>query len=89
MLYGWGGLAGAFSAPVTLALLYPRMTRAGCLAGIIVGGSLVFVWRSIPLLADSLNEIIPSIAASALAIVIVSSFTTPPPERTTEAFAHG
>lgn len=88
VLYGWGGLAGAFSAPVTLALIYPRMTRAGCLAGIIVGGSLVFIWRSIPALADSLNEIIPSIAASALAIVVVSIFTTPQPQPT-EALANG
>ena len=44
---GWGGLAGTFSAPVTLALIYPRMTRAGCLAGIIVGALFVFVWRSL------------------------------------------
>jgi sodium/proline symporter len=89
VLYGWGGLAGAFSAPVTLALIYPRMTRAGCLAGIIVGGSLVFIWRSIPMLADSMNEIIPSIAASALAIFIFSSFTErPTTEPATEALAH-
>src|SRR4029079_645848 len=45
VLYGWGGLAGAVSAPVTLALLYPRMTRAGCFAGIVVGSLFVFVWR--------------------------------------------
>jgi sodium/proline symporter len=78
VLYGWGGLAGAFSAPVTLALLYPRMTRAGCLAGIVVGTLFVFVWRSIPTLANSVNEIIPAIATSALVIVVVSSFTARP-----------
>jgi sodium/proline symporter len=78
VLYGWGGLAGAFAAPVTLALLYPRMTRAGCLAGIIVGTLFVFFWRSVPALANTANEIIPSVAASALSIIVVSSFTTPP-----------
>jgi sodium/proline symporter len=77
VLYGWGGLAGAFAAPVTLALLYRRMTRAGCLAGIIVGTLFVFFWRSVPALADTANEIIPSVAASALSIFVVSSFTRP------------
>jgi sodium/proline symporter len=86
VLYGWGGLAGSFSAPVTLALLYPRMTRAGCLAGIIVGASFVFIWRSIPGLTNVANEIIPSIVASALAILVVSSMTAQP---TTEEPVHG
>ena len=90
VLYGWGGLAGTFSAPVTLALLYPRMTRAGCLAGIVVGALFVFVWRSIPILSNTANEIIPSIVASALAIMFVSSFTKlHSPESTTEALAYG
>jgi sodium/proline symporter len=90
VLYGWGGLAGAFSAPVTMALLYSRMTRAGCLSGIIVGGLFVFVWRSVPMLANSANEIIPAISASALTIWLVSRFTTPQStEPTMEARAHG
>jgi len=89
VLYGWGGLAGAFSAPVAMALLYQRMTRAGCLAGILVGTSSVIIWRQTPFLVNWLSEIIPSIAASALAILIVSSFTTPPAEPTMEAIGHG
>jgi Na+/proline symporter len=62
------------------------MTRAGCLAGIIVGASIVFIWRSIPGLTNVANEIIPSIVASALAILVVSNVTAQP---TTEAPVHG
>src|SRR5262249_54012610 len=29
VLYAWGGLSGCFSAPIVMALYYPRMTRAG------------------------------------------------------------
>jgi hypothetical protein len=60
------------------------------LAGIIVGALFVFIWRSIPALANSANEIIPSITASALAVLIFSSFTAlPTTEPATEAVAHG
>ena len=72
VLYGWGGLAGAFSAPVTLAVFYRKMTRAGCLAGIIAGTATVLAWHNIPALADSANEVIPSMLISAVAVVGVS-----------------
>jgi sodium/proline symporter len=76
VLYGWGGLAGAFSAPVTLALLYRGMTRSGCLAGMIAGTLTVLVWRNIPALS-SVYEVIPAMLISALAIVVVSVATRP------------
>ena len=37
VLYAWGGLSGCFSAPVVMALYYREMTRAGCIAGMVVG----------------------------------------------------
>ncbi len=46
VLYGWGGLAGCFSAPVVLALFYRGMTRQGCLAGMIAGSISVVLWRT-------------------------------------------
>jgi sodium/proline symporter len=74
VLYGWGGLAGCFSAPVTLALFYRRMTRAGCLAGMISGALTVLVWRNIPALSG-IYEVIPAMAVSALSILVVSRLT--------------
>ncbi len=74
VLYGWGGLAGCFSAPVTLALFYRGMTRAGCLAGMISGAATVLLWRSIPALSG-IYEVIPAMAVSALSILLVSRLT--------------
>jgi sodium/proline symporter len=79
VLYGWGGLAGCFSAPVTLALFYRRMTRAGCLAGMISGASTVLVWRSVPSLVGVAYEVIPAMLISAISIVVVSRLTMEEP----------
>jgi sodium/proline symporter len=78
VLYAWGGLAGAFSAPVVMALYYRPMTRAGCLAGIVAGSVTSLVWHNVPALAGAAYEVIPAMCASALAIVAVSALTRPP-----------
>jgi SSS family transporter len=77
VLYGWAGLAGCFAAPLVLALFYPGMTRAGCLAGMVVGAVTILVWHNVPALAGVAYEIIPAMLLSAAAIVVVSRFTGP------------
>jgi sodium/proline symporter len=79
VLYGWGGLAGCFSAPVVLALFWKRMTRQGCVAGMLVGAVTVFVWRNTPELVGVAYEVIPAMLLSALAVAGVSLLTDPPP----------
>jgi sodium/proline symporter len=79
VLYGWGGLAGCFSAPVTLALFYRGMTRAGCLAGMLSGALTVLLWRNVPELSE-VYEVIPAMAISALSILLVSRLTREPLE---------
>jgi sodium/proline symporter len=78
VLYGWGGLAGCFSASVTLALFYRGMTRAGCLAGMVSGALTVLVWRNIPALSSVAYEVLPAMAVSALSILLVSRLTHEP-----------
>jgi sodium/proline symporter len=75
VLYGWGGLAGCFSAPVVLAIFYEGMTRAGCLAGMIAGGATTLLWRNFPPHPAVAYEVIPAMLISALAIYLVSRFT--------------
>jgi len=77
VLYGWGGLAGCFSAPVTLALFYRGMTRAACLAGMLSGALTVLLWRNVPALVDVAYEVIPAIVISTLCILVVSRLTRP------------
>jgi sodium/proline symporter len=59
-----------------MAIYFRRMTRAGCLAGIIVGSLTSVIWHNI-WLAEVAYELIPAIALSALATYIVSLFTQP------------
>lgn len=75
VLYGWGGLAGCFSAPVTLALFYRGMTRAGCLAGMVSGALTVLAWRNIPAISSVAYEVLPAMAVSAISILLVSRLT--------------
>jgi sodium/proline symporter len=73
VLYGWGGLAGCFSAPVVLALVYRGMTRQGCLAGMIAGSISVVLWRHF--VGNVAYEVIPAMLISAAAVIVVSMVT--------------
>jgi len=71
--WAWAGFGAAFGPAIVLSLYWPRMTRNGALAGMIVGGLTVILWKqgSGPIFA--LYEMVPGVALSALAIWIVSS----------------
>ena len=71
--WAWAGFGAAFGPAIVLSLYWPRMTRNGALAGMIVGGLTVILWKqgSGPIFA--LYEMVPGVVFSALAIWIVSS----------------
>lgn len=71
--WAWAGFGAAFGPAIVLSLYWPRMTRNGALAGIVVGGLTVILWKqgSGPLFA--LYEIVPGVLFSAMTIWIVSS----------------
>ena len=75
VLYAWGGLSACFTAPLVMALFYRKMTRAGCLAGILVGAGTSLVWRNVELLSSVAYELIPSVIVSGCAIWLVSRLT--------------
>ena len=68
----WSGLSGCFTAPVLMALFYSRMTRLGCLAGIISGGTTSLLWHHFPPLGFASYELIPAVLVSASSIWWVS-----------------
>lgn len=82
VLYAWGGLASAFSAPVLMAIYFRHMTRAGCLAGILAGSATCLIWHNTTQLASLAYEVIPAILVSAASIFIVSWLTQPAAEST-------
>jgi sodium/proline symporter len=68
--YAWAGFGAAFGPVVLLALFWPRMTRNGALAGMLVGAATVLIWKQCAWFG--LYEIIPGFGLAALAIVGVS-----------------
>ncbi len=75
VLYAWGGLSACFTAPLVMALFYRKMTRAGCLAGILFGAGTSLVWRNVEFLSSVAYELIPSVIVSGCAIWLVSRLT--------------
>jgi len=67
-----------------MSLFWRRATRNGILAGIIVGGLTVLIWKQLALFG--LYEIIPGFAFSLLAIYIVSRLDKEPAKEITDMF---
>ena len=70
--YAWAGFGAAFGPALLISLFWKRMTRNGALAGILMGGITVVVWKQLTGGWFDLYEIIPGFAFSSIAIVAVS-----------------
>ncbi|WP_237060005.1 sodium/proline symporter PutP [Microbulbifer sediminum] len=76
--YAWAGLGAAFGPATLISVFWSRMTGAGAIAGVIVGGLTVVVWRQLSGGIFDLYELLPGFVLSAAAIVIVSAATKCP-----------
>ncbi len=83
--YAWAGFGAAFGPVVLLSLLWPRMTRNGALAGMLVGAVTVIVWRNGAWLG--LYEMVPGFVLAGVAIVLVSLLDKAPSGSMQAAFA--
>jgi len=73
-----GGFGAAFGPTLILSLYWRRMNRYGALAGIIVGGLTVVIWRQLSGGLFDLYEIVPGFIFSMLSIVVISMLTHSP-----------
>lgn len=76
--YAWAGLGAAFGPATLISLFWSRMTGAGAIAGVIVGGLTVVIWKQLSGGIFELYELLPGFVLSAAAIVIVSAVTKCP-----------
>ncbi|MBY4675573.1 sodium/proline symporter PutP [Marinobacterium arenosum] len=76
--YAWAGFGAAFGPALILSLYWKRMNRFGALAGIIVGGITVVVWKQISGGIFDVYEIVPGIIFASIAIVVVSLLSGEP-----------
>ena len=75
------GFGAAFGPLMLFSLFWKRTTRAGAIAGMVAGGTMVFFWRGVlkPLGGVfGLYELLPAFLFSALVIVVVSLLTQKP-----------
>jgi sodium/proline symporter len=70
--WAWAGFGAAFGPVIILSLYWPRMTRAGAFAGILVGGATVILWKQFAPLGGvfALYELLPGFLLSALTIML-------------------
>ncbi|WP_028467909.1 sodium/proline symporter PutP [Neptunomonas japonica] len=84
--YAWAGFGAAFGPTLILSLYWKRMNRFGALAGVIVGGLTVVIWKQISGGIFDVYEIVPGIIFAALSIIIVSLVTAAPSESIKQRF---
>ena len=80
--YAWAGFGATFGPTILMSVLWPRMNRAGALAGVVTGGAAVIVWDLLAAMDGvtlgglfALYELVPAFALSLLAIVVVTWLT--------------
>ncbi len=87
--FAWAGFGGTFAPVVIMALFWKRSNKQGALAGMLVGGTTVFVWKYLikPMGGIfGIYELLPAFILGIIAIVIVSKLTPAPSEEIVEEF---
>ncbi|QHC22911.1 sodium/proline symporter PutP [Streptomyces sp. GS7] len=84
--YAWAGFGSAFGPVLLLSLYWPRMTKAGAMAGIVTGALTVALWKYIdPLLGPfrtGVYAMVPGVLAATAAACLFGAFVGRPPRRT-------
>lgn len=84
--YAWAGFGAAFGPALLFSLYWRNMNRNGALAGVLVGGITVVVWKQISGGIFDIYEIVPGFIFASIAIVLVSKLTGAPQASVTKTF---
>ena len=83
--YAWAGFGAAIGPVLLLSLYWPRMTKAGAMAGIVTGALTVVLWEDIdPLLGPfqtGVYAMVPGVLAATAAALFFGTFVGRPPMR--------
>lgn len=87
--FAWAGFGATFGPLMLFSLFWKRINQKGAIAGMLVGGVMVFVWK---LLLNPIGgifavyELLPAFILSSIAIVVVSLLTKAPDKEITDTF---
>lgn len=87
--FAWAGFGATFGPIMLFSLFWKRTTREGAIAGMIAGGSMVFIWN---LLLKPLGgifgiyELFPAFVISCIVIFVVSLLTKEPSKEIQDEF---
>ena len=87
--FAWAGFGAVFGPVMLLSLFWKRSNRYGALAGMVVGGIMVFVWKyAIAKLGGifDIYELLPAFICGFLVNVVVSLITSKPDDEIIEVF---
>ena len=87
--FAWAGFGAVFGPVMLLSLFWKRSNRYGDLAGMVVGGIMVFVWKyAIAKLGGifDIYELLPAFICGLLVNVVVSLITPKPDDEIIEVF---
>ena len=79
--FAWAGFGATFGPLMLFSLFWKRVNQAGALAGMVVGGSMVFIWKYVfaPMGgAFAIYELLPAFVFGSIALVVVSLLTPAP-----------
>ena len=92
--FAWAGFGATFGPLMLFSLFWKRITKAGAIAGMVSGGTMVFVWKLLinpigaanGIQALTIYELLPAFIISSLLIVVVSLLTKEPSDEIKEDF---
>ena len=87
--FAWAGFGAAFGPVVLSALFWKRSNKWGALAGMIAGGSMIFIWKyGIARLGGvfKIYELLPAFIFALIVNVVVSLATAAPSKEVTDVF---
>ncbi|PSJ47611.1 sodium/proline symporter PutP [Zobellella endophytica] len=76
--YAWAGFGAAFGPVIILSVFWPRLTRNGALAGIVLGALTVIGWKQLSGGLFDLYEIVPGFLVCGLACILISRLDKEP-----------
>lgn len=87
--FAWAGFGGTFGPVMLFSLFWRRTNRWGALAGMLTGGTMVFIWKFLVRPLGGLwniYELLPSFVVASAVLVVVSLLTGAPEKAVTDDF---